>query len=71
MNKKTLAVALVLLCCMTVFPKEAPWGHMKKIHFYDSIQKYDKVLQHLNEIDFEGRDGRGAENRETEGTEDQ
>ncbi len=53
MKPKILFVILLLFCSSVILPTANPWGEIKKIHFYDSIKKYDQVLVHLAEIDFE------------------
>jgi tetratricopeptide (TPR) repeat protein len=54
MKNKVLLVILILLCTFWAHPKENPWGNLKKIHFYDSYQDYDRVLENLEAIDFYG-----------------
>ena len=53
MKPKILFVILLLFCSGVILPAPNPWGEIKKIHFYDSIKKYDQVLVHLEGIDFE------------------
>jgi tetratricopeptide (TPR) repeat protein len=54
--KNKAVVFLILFLCGTIWvlPKENSWGNLKKIYFYDSLSKYDQVLEHLSLLDFEG-----------------
>jgi tetratricopeptide (TPR) repeat protein len=54
MKNKWLFIFLLFCAAVFIFPDENPWGNLKKIHFYDSIKKYDKVLENLERIDCEG-----------------
>ena len=54
MKNKILTAILFLLCSVFLLPREDPWGNLKKISFYDSIQDDRKVTEHLKLIDFEG-----------------
>lgn len=53
MKIKILLVIFVLLCSVSLLPKEDPWGSLKKIHFYDSVKNYRQVLEQLELIEFE------------------
>ncbi|MCP4220530.1 MAG: hypothetical protein GY765_38235, partial [bacterium] len=57
MKNKILWFFLFFLVAVCVFPKESPWGSLKKIHFYDSVKKYDKVLENLARIKPRDIDG--------------
>jgi tetratricopeptide (TPR) repeat protein len=53
--KHKLFLAILLICCsMLIFPNTNPWGNLKKIHFYDSLNAHDKVQEQLELIRFEG-----------------
>ena len=52
MKNKGLFLFFILFFCAAafVFPNSSPWGNIKKIHFYDSVKKYDKVVETLGQI---------------------
>jgi len=52
MKTKILSVILFFFCAIFLFPKENPWGNLKKIHFYDSINSKQKVEEYLGLINF-------------------
>ena len=56
---------LIFFCAIVIFPKDNPWGNLKKIYFYYSAEKAElskepskvleeKIKKHLNLIQFEG-----------------
>jgi len=47
MNKKVMVFILFFGLFLSVCAQDNPWGHLKKIYFYDSINKYDKVQENL------------------------
>ncbi|MCK4760602.1 MAG: hypothetical protein KAW12_00285 [Candidatus Aminicenantes bacterium] len=52
MKNKALLVFLIFFCTVAVFSRGNPWGSLKKIYFYDSTQKYSKVAEELQAINF-------------------
>lgn len=53
--KKRLLFFLMVFCFVSlVFSQNNTWGNLKKIHLYDSIKKYDKVLENLQLINLDG-----------------
>ncbi len=52
MKNKGLVLFFILFFCAAafIFPNSNPWGNIKKIHFYDSVKKYNKVLETLEQI---------------------
>lgn len=54
MKNKILFLIFIFLCSIFLFPKEDPWGNLKKIYFYDSAKNDRQVLEQLKLIDFEG-----------------
>jgi len=55
MKKKAVLVFLILLFCCT-FPMVSqgnPWGNLKKIYFYTSMQDEKSVLERLDSIDLD------------------
>ncbi len=54
MKNKILFIIFIFLCSISLLPGEDPWGSLKKIHFYDSVQNEQQVLEQLELIEFEG-----------------
>jgi tetratricopeptide (TPR) repeat protein len=54
MKNKILLAIVFVFCSVLLLPREDPWGNLKKISFYNSIQDDQTVLTHLQLIDFEG-----------------
>jgi tetratricopeptide (TPR) repeat protein len=54
MRKKLLFFLMVFCFVSLVFSQNNKWGNLKKIHLYDSIKKYDKVLENLQLINLNG-----------------
>jgi len=54
--KKRFLFFLIVLCFVSMVFSQGnnTWGNLKKIHLYDSIGKYGKVLENLQLIDFVG-----------------
>lgn len=53
-NKGILVIVCLIVSATFLFPASNPWGNLKKIHFYDSLNNYEKVLEHLQQIDTKG-----------------
>ena len=54
MKNKWLFIFLLFSTAVLIFPDDNPWGNLKKIHFYDSVENYDKVQENLERINSEG-----------------
>jgi len=52
MKKNLLFLILFSFGTILLMAVENPWGNVKKIYFYDSIQDYDHVRENLELIDF-------------------
>ena len=51
MKKKWLFIILFLCTAVSIFPENPnPWGNLKKIHFYYSINNTDKALENLGNL---------------------
>ncbi len=61
MKKWFLFFSIVFCFVSMVFSQDNTWGNLKKIHLYDSIEKYDKVLENLQLINFSGLNKKEAE----------
>ncbi len=62
MRNRAVSIILFLSCSVFIFSEGNPWGHLKKIYFYNSAQKNSKVLENLNSINLE--DVKRTERRE-------
>lgn len=47
MRKKAFLVLMFFFCAGLLLPKANPWGQLKEIHYYDSVQQYDRVMEQL------------------------
>jgi tetratricopeptide (TPR) repeat protein len=54
MRKRLLFFLMVFCFVSLVFSQNNTWGNLKKIHLYDSIKNYDKVLENLQLINLDG-----------------
>ena len=61
MKKWFLFFSIVFCFVSMVFSQDNTWGNLKKIHLYDSIEKYDKVLENLQLINFSGLNKKEAQ----------
>ncbi len=60
--KKRLLFFLMVFCFVSlVFSQNNTWGNLKKIHLYNSIKKYDKVLENLQLINLDGMNKKETE----------
>lgn len=57
MKNKWLFFILFLCTAVFIFPENPnPWGNLKKIHFYHSINNTEKVLENLESLNCDGID---------------
>lgn len=62
MKNKWLFLFLFLCTAVCIFPDTPnPWGDLKKIHFYHSIDNTDKVLESLESLNCNGIDRKEKE----------
>ena len=54
MKNKWFFIILFLCIAAFIFPAEKPWGNLKKIYFYDSVEDYSGVLENLGAINRDG-----------------
>jgi len=60
--KKWLLFFLMVFCFVSlVFSQNNTWGNLKKIHLYNSIKEYDKVLENLQLINLDGMNKKETE----------
>lgn len=52
MKKKALFLFLFFWLFGSLIPETNPWGELKKIYFYDSLNKYTRVMESLNDVDI-------------------
>lgn len=54
MKNKLFIIILFFCTTFSIFAGDNPWGNLKKIHFYDSVKNYEKVMENLEQIDCRG-----------------
>ena len=54
MKNKWFFIILFLCIAAFIFPADKPWGNLKKIYFYDSVEDYSGVLENLGAINRDG-----------------
>jgi len=54
MKNKWFFIILFLCIAAFIFPADKPWGNLKKIYFYDSVEDYPGVLENLGAINRDG-----------------
>jgi Tfp pilus assembly protein PilF len=53
-SRLVLSFLIIFFACGVIFSEDNPWGNLKKIYFFDSVGNNKKVLETLENIDFEG-----------------
>lgn len=52
MRKKAILAIMFLFCAGLLLPKASPWGQLKKIHYFDSVGQYDRMMEQLSALNL-------------------